>query len=135
MYKRQDPYIELQTPDWQGYAKGYTVTLEADQLYLITAAVTEPEADYTDRCVSILTGGELTGSEEDDLIMYKTGYADGPSCTTTLLFRPEAAGDYRILAHGYATTDLGEVDVYKRQSSFPWSLPRESPASSSPTWA
>ncbi len=104
-----DPYIELQTPDWQGYAKGYTVTLEADKLYLITAAVTEPEADYTDRCVSILTGGELTGSEEDDLIMYKTGYADGPSCTTTLLFRPEAAGDYRILAHGYATTDLGEV--------------------------
>ncbi len=41
--------------------------------------------------------------------MYKAGYADGPSCTTILLFRPEAAGDYRILAHGYATTDLGQV--------------------------
>ncbi len=104
-----DPYIYLERPGWYGYAKGYTVTLEADKLYFITAAVTEPEADYTDRCVSILTGGELTGSEEDDLIMYKTGYADGPSCTTTLLFRPEAAGDVRILAHGYATTDLGQV--------------------------
>ncbi len=67
------------------------MTLEADKLYLITAAVTGRRRT-TDRCVSILTGGELTGSEEDDLIMYKTGYADGPSCTTTLLFRPEAAG-------------------------------------------
>ncbi|MBE6682929.1 MAG: hypothetical protein E7595_02115 [Ruminococcaceae bacterium] len=106
-----DPLLEdisLDVGSWSGYAKGYTVYLEAEHYYEFTATVRSEYGYYFDRAIAIYPE---TIESEDDWIDLEYGWSDDgvKSYTVSCNFFPYTSGYYKILTWGYA---LDEDDDY-----------------------
>ena len=109
-----DPCLEdisLDVGSWSGYAKGYTVYLEAEHYYEFTATVRSEYGYYFDRAIAIYPE---TIESEDDWIGLEYGWSDDgvKSYTVSCNYFPYLPGDsgyYKILTWGYA---LDEDDDY-----------------------
>ncbi|MBR6562875.1 MAG: hypothetical protein IKK70_02940 [Clostridia bacterium] len=109
-----DPCLEdisLDVGSWGGYAKGYTVYLEAGHYYKFTATVRSEYGYYFDRAIAIYPE---TIESEDDWIGLEYGWSDDgvKSYTVSCNYFPYLPGDsgyYKILTWGYA---LDEDDDY-----------------------
>ncbi len=96
--------ISLDVGSWGGYAKGYTVYLEAEHYYEFTATVRSEYGYYFDRAIAIYP--ETIESEEDWLDLGYGWSDDGvKSYTISCNYFPYFSGDsgyYKILTWGYA---------------------------------
>ena len=117
-----DPCLEPITLDswgWSGYAKGYTVYLEAYHYYEFTATVRSEYGYYFDRAIAVYP--ETIESEDEDIYVFNRGYSnDGysdeeysgvKSYTITCNFFPGESGYYKILTWGYAL-DENDDDMF-----------------------
>ncbi len=108
-----DPCLEdisLDSWNWSGYAKGYTVYLEAYHYYEFTATVRSEYGYYFNRAIAIYPENiEST----DDWREYAYGFSDYgvKSYTVTCSFFPGESGYYKILTWGYAL-DEDEYDMF-----------------------
>ena len=93
---------------WGGYAKGYTVYLEAEHYYEFTATIRSEYGYYFDRAIAIYPE---TIESEADWIGYEYGWSDEEtsgdylgvkSYTISCNYFPLSSGYYKILTWGYA---------------------------------
>ncbi len=110
-----DPWIHIESLEWEGCAKGYTVYLESDVGYSFTSKVYSEKGDYFDRAI-VIYPEDFTS--DDDYVAYSTAYSDDgvTSFESSLSFVPEISGNYYVLTYGFSNDASGNViygEVYE----------------------
>ncbi len=94
-----DPYINC--VGWSGYAKGFSVALEASKAYRITVESSDPNAAYIDRLTAVLNGS-LSGDLDDDFLAISSNASGNVTYVSNVFdFAPTKSGNYKILTWGW----------------------------------